>query len=114
MDATTPTEVPSATASVDCDRAGRHLTAYLSGDLDILSVPAVTETILAHVRPDDERLWVDMSATTFCDSSGITMLFQLDGHVRANGGQVVIYDPTESVAHLLHLCDPESTIAVRR
>lgn len=104
-------EPPAAVASFD--RSGRHLTVYLSGELDAASTSDVADAIARHVRPDDERVWIDMAATTFCDSSGLMMLFALRRDVHEAGGIFVVYSPSRAVRRVIDMCDPSGVLNVR-
>jgi len=102
-----------STADFQFDRAGRHLTVYLSGDLDASNAKAMASAVLDHTNPDDERVWIDMSTTHFCDSTGFAQLVRLHHHVDQGGGRLVIYNPTAPVQRVIDLCDPEHVLAVR-
>ncbi|WP_421121650.1 STAS domain-containing protein [Aquihabitans daechungensis] len=108
-----PSIASTSSASAQFDRAGRHVTAYVSGELDAASVRDIGSAIAGHIHPDDERVWLDLSATKFCDSSGLKMLFELDRQVSASGGRLVVFNPTPIVRRLLEMCDPDHVIAVR-
>ena len=103
----------SSIAAVVFDRSGRHLTAYVSGELDAASAPGIVAQVASHLDPSDERIWLDMSATSFCDSTGVLALFDLHRQVDANGGRLVVYSPTDQVRRVLEICDHEHHIAVR-
>jgi len=111
--ATQTHDVRSTTDAVEFDRSGRHVTAYLSGELDAQSTPTINAAIQAQVRPGDECVWLDMSTTTFCDSTGITMLFNLHMFVEATGATFVVFSPTKQVRRIIDICDPTHTLAVR-
>lgn len=101
------------TAAVQFDRSGRHLTAYISGELDAASAPDVEAALRRSIQDDDERVWLDMSAVSFCDSSGVKMLFCLHREVDEAGGWLVVYSPTPIVRRILEMVDPSHLLAVR-
>lgn len=97
----------------DFDRAGRHLTVYVSGELDIGAAKELEQAVLEHHRPTDERVWLDLGALTFCDSSGVAALFRLHRAVEAEGTHFVLYDPPPTLREVLRLADPDCTLKVR-
>ena len=103
----------TASAPAQFDRAGRHLTVYLSGDVDVAVAKAIGDAVLDRHRPDDERVWLDMGAVTFCDSSGVGMLFRLHHAIEAHGTVFVVYDPPPIVRSVLALADPSNTLKLR-
>lgn len=107
-----PTPKPSV-ASATFDRAGSHQTVYLSGELDPASVPEIAEAIVARIEPGDERTWLDMSAVGFCDSSGLKMLAALHQRTSADGGLLVVCEPTPLVLRLLEVTGLADVIALR-
>jgi anti-sigma B factor antagonist len=46
----------------------------LPGEIDVTNSPGLRETLLAVIRQQSVLLVADMSATTFCDSSGINVI----------------------------------------
>ncbi len=99
--------------AVELDRAGRHLTVYVSDDLDAATAPPIGDAIIHHLQPGDEKVWVDLSAVTFCDSSGIRMLFRLHREIEASGAYFILFDPPDSVRRLIDMVDPEVTLKIR-
>ncbi|HWJ61477.1 MAG TPA: STAS domain-containing protein [Acidimicrobiales bacterium] len=95
------------------DRAGRHLTVYLAGELDTSSAGAVGDEILSHHQPDDERVWLDVSAVSFCDSSGLGMFFRLHQAVEEHGGRLVVYNPQVAVRRVIDLTDRSGVLQVQ-
>ncbi|CAN5754030.1 hypothetical protein BH10ACT1_BH10ACT1_13630 [soil metagenome] len=91
-----------ARAGTDFDRSGTTLTVYLSGDLDLVTSPAVHEQVsgqLAGVR----RLVVNLSEVTFCDSVGVRLFAMLHEELAAAGATLVLQDPTRMMRRLLDI-----------
>ena len=103
----------ASTATVDFDRAGRHLTVYVSGELDAASAPCIGTAVRSRIQPDDERVWMDLSTTTFCDSSGLMMFFTLHRLVEETGGRFIIYNPTPQVRRIIEICDQSNVLPIR-
>jgi len=98
---------------VQFDRAGRHLTAYLAGEIDAAETPEIEKQVLAEHMVDDEQVWLDLSAVTFCDSSGLGMMLRLHQAVEADGAAFALYDPSPQVRQLLELTGASDTLKVR-
>lgn len=103
----------TASATAEFDRAGRHLTVYLSGELDAAVAKEIGDAVLEHHRSTDERVWLDLGAVTFCDSSGLGMLFRLHQAVEDDGTFLVVYDPPPHVRRIVEIADPESQLRLR-
>ncbi len=99
--------------TIEFDRAGRHLTVYLTDDLDAATTPPIEAAILHHHQPDDDKVWVDLSAVTFCDSSGIRLLHQLHRSIEADGAHFILIDPPEKVRRLIEMVDPDGDLKIR-
>ena len=84
-------------ATVAFDLAGQHLTAYLAGELDEITCPCLFDQILECLHDDDEVVWLDVAAVTFCGSAGIALFVKLHQHVHGTGGRLTLYDPTPVV-----------------
>ena len=98
---------------VQFDRAGRHLTVYVAGELDVAVVGEIGDGVLDRHRPTDERVWLDLGAVTFCDSSAVRMLFRLHQAIEGAGAHFVVYDPPPTVRQVLRFADPEGTLKLR-
>lgn len=103
----------SATATASFDRSGPNLTVYLTGELDAASAPSVTTAIFERILPGDERLWLDLSALTFCDSSGLVLLFKLHQLAEESGAHYALFEPTDPVRRIIALCDPSGVLRIR-
>ena len=72
-----------------------ELVVRLSGEIDMSNAAELRSQIVDHVG-DDDVLWLDMTAITFCDSAGLSMLDTLAAelgvervHVVAHAGSPV-------------------------
>ena len=94
------------------DRAGRHLTVYLSGELDQSIAPALTDDILRHIFDGDDVLWVDLSAVTFCGSAGVSLLARIHDRAGRAGAQMRLYNPPANVMRTIEVCGLADQFAV--
>ena len=102
-----------AADNVQFDRSGRHLTVYVSGELDALLAPVVAERVLAHHQPGDEEVWLDLSDVTACDSSGLRAIFLLNQALDGHGSRFILYDLAPAVQKALEMVDQRPTLKIR-
>jgi anti-sigma B factor antagonist len=77
--------------------------ATISGDLDIACVPALREQILGLLGPRANRIVVDLSGVTFCDASGLAVLFGAGRRAWLLGGVLRLAAPAPPVTAVLRL-----------
>lgn len=71
------------------------------GELDAYSAPQLEE-LAASLRSEGcEELTLDLSQTSFVDSSGLRVLLGLHNELAAGPGRLVLQDPSDPVARLL-------------
>ncbi|HEV7524651.1 MAG TPA: STAS domain-containing protein [Acidimicrobiia bacterium] len=63
-------------------------------------------------RMTAQRLVIDMSEVTFCDSSGLTVLLRLNLAARAAGREVVIYRPRPQVRRIIEITDLQAVLTI--
>jgi anti-anti-sigma factor len=73
----------------------------LSGELDIVSAPAVRERLLSLLGPDASRLVVDMSAVRYADASGLAALVSTQRRAVLLGGTLRLAGLRPEVARVL-------------
>lgn len=88
-----PLEIPFA---VDRRRVGDRTVVAVSGELDIATVPQLRAAIDA----EPGSLMIDLSATTFIDSSGLHVLFHT---CEARDGAVAIICPSGQVRRVIEI-----------
>ncbi|MGZ6910314.1 MAG: STAS domain-containing protein [Acidimicrobiia bacterium] len=64
-------------ARLTVETVGGMTVARLSGEVDLSNVDDVGATLLEAVRPELDCLVVDLSETTYLDSTGVRLLFDL-------------------------------------
>ncbi len=60
--------------------------AELAGELDIARAPALREQLLSMLRLGSNRLVIDLSKVSFCDTSGLAVLVGIGRRARQQGG----------------------------
>jgi len=68
-------------ASVTTHVVGHRTVLALAGEVDIDTAPAVAAAIDEALAAGATEVWIDLTGTTFLDSSGVHVLY--DGHRRA-------------------------------
>jgi anti-sigma B factor antagonist len=102
-----------AALGIDYDRAGRHLTVYLSGELDLRGAPGLRDGVIAHAGPKVERLVLDASALDFCDSSGLHAFLQIKAHADEIGADLTVYQARPELKRLLRVTGMDTVIDLR-
>ena len=90
--------------------AERHLVA-VRGDLDLHTAPELREVLGNAIDAGRSRIIVDLTETSYMDSSGLTALVVAHKRVRKTGGQLVVVNVDPSIGRTfeitgLHLLFP--------
>ncbi|GHB56280.1 hypothetical protein GCM10010347_27930 [Streptomyces cirratus] len=80
---------------------GTRLVVALAGAMDWHTAPQLREEGM-RLLAESPHLVLDVSAVTFCDSSGLSVLVQLRRHAQDTGGSVTL---TSVPAHLVRLLE---------
>ena len=75
----------------------------LTGELDLATVPRVTEAVEAILARDAGRVTIDLSGVSFMDSSGLRLLIVLASSASAEGWTLALTRPTQQVLTLLRI-----------
>lgn len=84
------TSHPSGKPQVAVNASGRVASVVVTGDLDLHTVPALREALLAGTRAEPAVLHVDLSGVPFCDSTGMSVLATAAKRMAVLGGRLVI------------------------
>ncbi len=77
--------------------------AALRGELDVASAPALREQLLALLRPAAGRLIIDLSAVSYADASGLTVLVGTARRAGLLGGFSRLAVPSPEVVRALSI-----------
>ena len=83
------------------------------GRLTVASAPQVREVVAARLAEGDRILVVDLSATTFVDSSGLGALVSCLKSARQAGGDLRLVAPTEQVSMVLSITNLDRILRPR-
>ncbi|MFI9063547.1 STAS domain-containing protein [Streptomyces sp. NPDC053429] len=81
---------------------GPRLVVALTGAMDWNTAPQLREECV-RLLADSPHLVLDVSAVTFCDSSGLSALVQLRRQALSAGGSVVLTSVPEHLLRLLEI-----------
>src|SRR2546430_17600712 len=77
----------SASPATPVSRQHRPNVLPLTGEIDLLVSPAVTESLNAMTEEKPERIVIDLSRATYIDSAGLAALILAMQKVEAYGGR---------------------------
>jgi anti-sigma B factor antagonist len=80
-------------ARIDIDRTPLGVVARISGEIDISNVAAVKRKLTEAVTSAARGLVVDISGTTYLDSSGVYLLFDLHRALEGRQQQLCVVAP---------------------
>jgi anti-anti-sigma factor len=80
-----------------------YVIAALSGELDIASAPALREQLLGLLRPAASSLIIDLSAVSYADASGLTVLVGTGRRAGLLGGCLRLAAPSPEAAKVLSI-----------
>jgi anti-anti-sigma factor len=83
-------------------------TVAVSGELDLATVPRLSAAVAEH--GDAKVLVLDMTATTFIDSTGVRALLQADR--RSAGSRLVVVAGDGPVRRVLELCELDGRLPI--
>jgi len=67
-----------------------HATVALVGELDVAGVDTLLAAVRPLLRPEHPEVVLDLRRLTYCDSSGMRRLQQLDHEARSTGVHLVL------------------------
>ena len=102
-------------ANVEFDHRDSIGVARLSGDVDISGAAVLRDQLLGAVRNDDLGLVVDLSGTSYVDSVGVSLLFELAERLEGRQMRFAIVVPAEGlVERVLTIVDLDSVAEIHR
>ena len=100
--------------SLDVHRFGTSATIQVCGELDAYSAPRLQEFGSALIADSVGELVIELSETSFLDSSGLRAILTLHQRVGNDGGVFAIGNPSESVMRLLEITGLADHFTIRR
>lgn len=84
----------------------------LPAELDLDNAPGIGDQLIGLLRPEARGLVVDMSGTSFCDSTGINAVIRAYHRAREMGGWVRLVITTPSVHKVFRITSVDELIPI--
>lgn len=98
--------------AVHTHTTGRTVRLALSGELDIVSSPALKRTMAEVATSDAELVVVDLRGLEFMDSTGLHLLLQAQQHAHDLGRKFALVRGPEQVQRLFDLTGLTDTLTI--
>ena len=85
-------------------------TIYVQGEIDLATAGRLRDAIEPHMGPQ-QTIILDLSGVEFMDSSCVHVLVQARGSLTANGGSLVLRNPSTLARRVLSLLRVELLLA---
>jgi anti-sigma B factor antagonist len=85
-------------------------TVVVSGELDLATVPRLSAAVGEH--GDAKLLVLDMTGTTFIDSTGVRALLQAHRRSLGSGSRLVVVAGDGAVRRVLELCELDGRLTI--
>jgi anti-sigma B factor antagonist len=85
-------------------------TVAVSGELDLATAPRLSAAVAEH--GDARVLVLDMTATTFIDSTGVRALLQAHRRSAGSGSRLVVVAGDGTVRRVLELCELDGRLTI--
>ena len=96
---------------VELEQRGGVLVARVTGEVDLSNATLVTDRLIEATPNSATVLVLDLSDTSYLDSSGVRMLFELAQRLRNRGQELQLVVPEESnVRRVLLLTEVERVV----
>ncbi len=77
-------------AELEFDDHPGAVVVHIRGEIDLSNADEIRIEVTAHVRADTVRVVLDLSETTYLDSSGVRLLFDLAQRLQARRQQLAL------------------------
>ena len=84
----------------------------LPAEIDMATAPAIGEQVAAALAPGVRAVIANMTATTFCDSAGISMLIRASKRAAAHGAELRLLLPCPNVVRVLQIQGVDAVLPV--
>jgi len=98
-----PASVNFSLSSETLDGDGADCLVSLGGEVDLYTAPELKQELHRLVGKGAKRIVIDMSETTFIDSTTLGVLLSVVKRVRPEGGSVVLVCPDRNVKRIFEI-----------
>ncbi len=102
-----------STVAVVFEPGPQRVLARVRGEIDLDDAPGLREDLVTALEASQAGLDVDLSAVTFCDSSGLHILLDLNRLATESGKSLVLTALSRPVARLLQITGAQRVLTVR-
>ena len=85
-------------------------TVLVSGELDLATAPQLSAAVAEH--GDAKMLVLDMTATTFIDSTGVRALLEAHHRSAGSGSRLLVVAGDGAVRRVLELCELDGRLTI--
>jgi anti-sigma B factor antagonist len=85
-------------------------TVVVSGELDLATAPSLSAAVAEH--GDAKLVVLDMTATTFIDSTGVRAVLHADRRTLGSGSRLVVVAGDGAVRRVLELCGLDGRLTI--
>ena len=98
---------------VSIEEAGDIVLVHVGGEIDLASAPTLRESLSSAVPNRALGLVIDLSRTTYLDSSGVSLVFDLAERLGRRGQQLRLVVPEGApLRRVLRIVDANGTVPV--
>ncbi|GAA3001629.1 STAS domain-containing protein [Streptomyces fulvorobeus] len=102
------------TLQVDESEQGAWTVLRIRGELDLVSSPAVRQSVHGAVAEGQHDVVLDLTGVFFCDSSGVSVLITSRRLMKSCGGRLRLVLPARGVEEGSHVNKVLGALGVRR
>lgn len=97
--------------SAEVTQDGVTTVVHLRGEIDMATAGRLRDVIEPHLGPQ-QTIALDFSEVTFCDSSCLAVLVQARGRLTADGGSLVLRNPSGLPRRILTIAQAQGLIDI--
>jgi anti-sigma B factor antagonist len=103
----------TADFSVSAEKlAGGGLVVNVQGQVDLYAAPDLKARLLDALERADGRIVVDVTASTFLDSTAVSTLLSAHRRAQRRGGRVVLVNTSDEIARTLSITGLDAILDV--
>ncbi len=90
---------------------GRHIVA-VRGEIDLFTAPEFKQRVMAPVGAGVEHVIVDLTRTTFVDSSSLGVLIGAHRRLKSRGGRLVVACETDAIVKTFRITGLDGVVTL--
>ena len=95
--------------STEVAQTGDATVIYVRGEIDVATCERLRDALEPHLGPNQSVI-LDLAGVEFIDSSGLHVLEQARGKLTADGGSLILRNPSEAAHRLLTVTKTEDLL----